>query len=207
MLCLRMRFSLLLLFVRNSVWEIFTYCCSVCWVSWKCARKAAISWWLFMALHLRVYLDPNYISEAHCATVTSQFLPVGAEKNHDKTQDRRCRGEEWKQPLKNTACYLNYIRHVGKVVVKRGERKAYWRRKNLGIPENSNFLTVVWLCSPPLKKKKDHRDCYSGLRTTDYFLNAKHSTVKVVAVYGPQIANDSALIGVTSSDRQSVRVF
>ena len=42
-----------------------------------------------------------------------------------------------------------------------------------------------------------------------YFLNAKHSkhsTVKDVAVYGPQIANDSALIGVTSSDRQSMRV-
>ena len=106
-----------------------------------------------MELHLRVYLEPNYISEAHRAVVTSQFLPVGAEKNHEKTQDRRCRGEEWKQPLNNTACYLNHIRHIGKVVVKRGELKAYWRRKNPGIPENSTFLIGRLIVFPPPQKK------------------------------------------------------
>jgi len=67
-----------------------------------------------MELHLRVYLEPYYISKAQRVPVKSQLLPGGAEKNHEKTQDRRCRGEEWKQPLKNTASYLNYIRHVGK---------------------------------------------------------------------------------------------
>jgi len=84
------------------------------------------------------------------------------------------------------ACYVNYFRYVGKVVVKRGGRKAYWRRKNPGIPENSTFLTGRLIVLP---QEKDHRDYYSGLRATDYSLNVKHGIVKTVAVWGPQIAN------------------
>jgi len=85
------------------------------------------------------------------------------------------------------ACSVNYFRYVGKVVVKRGGRKAYCRRKNPGIPENSTFLTGRLIVFP---QEKDHRQYYSGLRTTDYSLNVKRGIVKAIAVWGPQIAND-----------------
>jgi len=62
-------------------------------------------------------------------------------------------------------CNVNYICIVGKAVVKRGGRKAYCRRKNPGIPENSTFLTGRLIVFP---QEKDNRDYYSGLRTTDY---------------------------------------
>ena len=84
-------------------------------------------------------------------------------------------------------CSVNYFRYVGKVVVKRGGSKAYWRRKNPGIPEKSTFPTGRLIVLP---QEKDHRDYYSVLRTTDYTLNVKHVIVKTVAVSGPQIAND-----------------
>ena len=85
------------------------------------------------------------------------------------------------------ACSVNYFRYVAKVVVKRGGLKAYWRRKNPGIPENSTFVTGRLIVFP---QEKDHRDYYSGLRTTDYSLNVKRGIVKAVAVCGTQIAND-----------------
>jgi hypothetical protein len=48
--------------------------------------------------------------------------------------------------------YINYIRHVGKFVVKRGESKAYWRRKNPRIP-NIPLPLLAFDRVPPSKKR------------------------------------------------------
>ena len=69
------------LFVWNSVWEIFTYCCSFWRISWKCARKTAHG---ITFTHWRVYLEQYYISKAQRAPVKSQLPPGGAGKNHEK---------------------------------------------------------------------------------------------------------------------------